>query len=101
MHRILLAFPFPPSVTVLGSAWSISVPGLSRLGLTFVIPAADPSKESARVGALPTRELALLPTRILGCLVYLVCKLDNKICSIFGFQGTRSNRYAITPVITL
>ena len=24
----------------------------------------------------------------LGCLVYLVCKLDNKICSIFGFQGT-------------
>ena len=46
-------------MTVLGTAWSISVPGLSRLGLTFVIPAADPSKESARVGVFPTRELAL------------------------------------------
>ena len=34
----------------------------------------------------------------LGCLVYLVCKLDNKICSIFGFQGTGSNCFAITSV---
>ena len=37
----------------------------------------------------------------LGCLVYLVCKLDNKICSIFGFQGTGGNHFVITLVFAL
>ena len=61
-------------MTVLGDCLvHFRVPGLSRFGSVFTDLFVEVNLSSN-----------LLP----GCLVYLVCKLDNKICSIFGFQGT-------------
>ena len=87
MRCILLISPFfPSSVTVLGVCLvHFRVPGLSRFGSVFTDLFVEVNLSSN-----------LLP----GCLVYLVCKLDNKICSIFGFQGTGSNHFVITSAIT-
>ena len=93
MLCILLPVPFPPSVTVLGIACNISVPGLSRSWSVF-------TDRLCKFGYKFT-EVNLFTNLLLGCLVYLVCKLDNKICSIFGFQGTASNCCAITREISL
>ena len=83
------SLPFTSSVMLLGSsAWSASASQVFRLSRLPLRPRPC----GLRLPSPPT----LL---VLGCLVYLVCKLDNKICSIFGFQGTGSCRSVTNSLI--
>ena len=81
-------FPFASSVMLLGVPELLF--GFSGLCVSGLF------SQTFSVNLFRFTEVNLFTNLPLGCLVYLVCKLDNKICSIFGFQGTGGNHFVIT-----
>ena len=100
MSCILPVVPFPSSVAVLGECLDcFRFPGLSRFRSVFAdlfVEVSLPTRllqpvwfRFRRSESVLSSAIVLLSANILPRMsCYLVCKLDIKICSVFGFQGT-------------